>query len=248
VTTINSENAYFTGDVTISGAFVIPGGLSSALTFTGGSTASYDGSTPVSIPIPYSWAQANTLAATSLPTVGTAGTYAGFNVDTYGRVTGYAAPTIPNYAQYDASNAWSATQAFVGITFTSASYSSDKRYKTNIKDMPSVLNTIQSLRPRTYYFNHKGEKGNRIGFVAQEAEAINNPLINTLVKQDSKGYYSFDYGTLSTVAIKGIQELIDTNAILEKRVTDLEDKLERCTALIKELLVEYAKDHKDESK
>lgn len=109
---------------------------------------------------------------------------------------------------------------------TTGAYSatSDERLKENVRDLDSITPRLMQLRPITY--QHKGdlERRDRIGFLAQELQAIFPEFVlhipNKILRTNDKGELieddasdgipdklGIDYSGLSVIALKAIQEL-----------------------------------------
>ncbi|MHA2028026.1 MAG: tail fiber domain-containing protein [Candidatus Kariarchaeaceae archaeon] len=90
-------------------------------------------------------------------------------------------------------------------TWTQAS---DKRYKSNVKPLLSLLDRVQLLQPVNYSWNKEEypEKnfsdGKQIGLIAQEVEEIFPELVET----NKDGYKSIDYSKLSVLLIQAMKE------------------------------------------
>jgi len=78
---------------------------------------------------------------------------------------------------------------------------SDARGKENIQDIHYGIETVLALMPRQY--DVKSDNSHAIGFVAQEVL----PIIPELVHGSEKKGYGLDYGTLTAVLVKAIQQL-----------------------------------------
>ncbi len=78
---------------------------------------------------------------------------------------------------------------------------SDKRNKTNIKDIPYGLSTVMSLSPKEY--DLKSDGAHAIGFIAQDVKEI----IPELVFEEKEGaFLTLDYASMVTVLVKAMQE------------------------------------------
>jgi hypothetical protein len=99
---------------------------------------------------------------------------------------------------------------YVGGTVIS---SSDIRLKTNIRELPSVLNKLDNIR--TVYYNnkvgegtlrdgHASEQDNHIGFLAQDFE---NDFPELLKHDSADAYYALDYSRVTVLLMKCIKEL-----------------------------------------
>jgi len=87
---------------------------------------------------------------------------------------------------------------------------SDKRLKTNIEKMPTVLKKIMQLNPSVYEFkaNNPGHEKS-MGFIAQEVKVLFPELVNVLEEKPGHGMnelHTMNYSGFGVLAIKGIQE------------------------------------------
>jgi len=116
----------------------------------------------------------------------------------------------------------------------SAIYSSDERFKKEIKPLNEVSSKVLKMNPvsfkmRTEEFPDKHlPKGNQIGFIAQELEKLFPEFVNT----NDEGYKTIDYGKLTTILVKAfqeqnlkIEELENKLKQIEKQNAELKDKL-----------------------
>lgn len=108
---------------------------------------------------------------------------------------------------------------------------SDKRIKSQIRDLNGALDKILLLKPKTYFhhstevdssgalINFKSQLGEHtIGFIAQEVYE-NIPEAVTKPKDESTDLWSMDYDKLIPVLVKAVQEQQDI-------INDLTQKLE----------------------
>jgi hypothetical protein len=85
---------------------------------------------------------------------------------------------------------------------------SDIRYKTNLSPVSGALNNLLQLNPIFYHWNKEAfpekqfDDRRQLGLSAQEVEAFYPEVVQT----DANGYKSVDYGRLTVVLIKAIQE------------------------------------------
>jgi hypothetical protein len=113
------------------------------------------------------------------------------------------------------------------FSFNDGSYyqASDRRLKTNVEAMPSVLQKISQLKPSAYQYLPPATKpgartalaapdkpaaGNALkyGFIAQEVREVFPMLVHNHVdKARNLDLYTVDYSGFGVIAIKGIQEL-----------------------------------------
>ncbi len=129
----------------------------------------------------------------------------------------------------------------------SLTQNSDRRLKTDIKDLNYGLNTILQLNPVSYYWKkHRDSQSHRsLGLIAQEVQPILKELIS--VGRDENKTLSLDYVSLVPVLIKGMQEqqaIIETQA---KKIEALEKKEKLYASLEARLsALETAKTNEDE--
>ena len=100
---------------------------------------------------------------------------------------------------------------------------SDRRLKENIQQMDAVLPRVMQLRPTHYNFKADAQKHKQSGFIAQELEQLFPTLVSTVPGRE-KGDPStsgIDYGGLSVIAIKAIQELQAEVVALRKEIDQL---------------------------
>lgn len=101
---------------------------------------------------------------------------------------------------------------------------SDYRLKENIIEMPSMLNRINQLKP--IQFNYLNDNQDSLGFLAHEfKEVFSNNAIVSGEKDDVEKYQSLDYGKITPICIKGIQELSQKNTELQNKVLELENEI-----------------------
>lgn len=87
---------------------------------------------------------------------------------------------------------------------TALSCASDVRLKKDIKDTHYGLEDVLKLRAVDYKWKTQTSNDNRLGFIAQEVEAIIPELVTT---DPNTGYKSLAYGNFSPVLVRAIQEL-----------------------------------------
>jgi Chaperone of endosialidase len=115
---------------------------------------------------------------------------------------------------------------------------SDKRFKTDITPLPSLLDKVMLLRPVEYNMRAESSDNEKsIGFIAQEVNALFPELITiiqdtTLGYQDIPDLHMMKYDAVGPIAIKAIQEqqekvkkLQDQNAALRLRIEAFKKKL-----------------------
>jgi hypothetical protein len=122
--------------------------------------------------------------------------------------------------------------AWVGwISSVNGSYNaiSDKRLKTNIRPMETILDRVMQLKVSRYeYIKNNPSKIQSIGFIAQEVEPLFPEVVSKQETNDPnaeiKDQYGMDYAGMSVIAIKAIQEQQKIIEQLTKRIEELEQK------------------------
>jgi hypothetical protein len=107
------------------------------------------------------------------------------------------------------------------IQATNVTFTSDARFKTNIRPLGSALASVLALRGVRYEWNalgvqHGGTAGaGQVGLIAQEVEAIYPELVST----DAQGYKAVNYAQLTPVLLEALKELKAENDALQARTT-----------------------------
>lgn len=101
--------------------------------------------------------------------------------------------------------------------------SSDRRLKTDIEELGSVLGDLEDIDPVRFRF--KEDTGHpsdpQIGLVAQEVQKA----FPELVKETTGGYLSLAYPKFSAVLLKGMQEQQREIEEQEKKIHELENRI-----------------------
>jgi hypothetical protein len=119
---------------------------------------------------------------------------------------------------YQASAAGSPATLSTSGVWTNAS---DFRGKENITDIDYGLATVSALKPRQY--DVKSDGSHRLGFVAQELiEHIPEVVHVSMTDKDGSDWYGVDYGSITAVLVKAIQEQQALIQTLTARVAALE--------------------------
>jgi hypothetical protein len=87
-----------------------------------------------------------------------------------------------------------------------AYYSSDKRYKENIKPIENALDKVKAINGVTFNWNEKSHKetGKKdVGVIAQEVEEVFPEIVETR----TNGYKAVDYQKLTAVLIESVKDL-----------------------------------------
>ena len=103
-----------------------------------------------------------------------------------------------------------------GGTWTDAS---DIAYKKDITDATYGITTVKAMQPRFYYMKDDAieDDGRQLGFIAQELEAV----VPEVVSGDD-GSKGVEYGHLTAVLTKALQEAVAKIETLEAKVAALE--------------------------
>ena len=116
------------------------------------------------------------------------------------------------YAQLNAAGMW---------------INSDRRLKRNELPMATVLDRIGRLRPLSYEMTTESNGLRRIGFFAQELQTEFPELVEHTPNRTGETMLSVNYGSMSVVALKAIQEQQQQIAAMKAEKTDLEARLSR---------------------
>ena len=92
---------------------------------------------------------------------------------------------------------------------------SDKKLKTNVKDIDYGLDTVMKLKPKQY--DWKKDDRHDIGFIAQEVEEVIPEIVKDNEWFDDK-VKTMDYEKLTAVLIKAVQEQ-------QEQINELKEKL-----------------------
>lgn len=110
---------------------------------------------------------------------------------------------------------------------------SDKRYKTEIHDLTYGLNEILQLRPISFKWKDKPEKGLKLGLIAQEVQYILKEVVS--VGDDENQTLGITYTDIIPVLIKGIQEQEEKINTLEIENKELKNRLLKIEELLQKL-------------
>ena len=121
------------------------------------------------------------------------------------------------------------------------SFTSDKRWKDKIRELPYGLDLVMQLNSVDYIRKNNDNKTREMGFIAQDVEALLTKIGYTdqgFLHKDDKGFMSLRYNdfiALLTKAIQEQQEIIDDlkkenkqqNIKIESQSTDIKSLLSR---------------------
>ena len=107
--------------------------------------------------------------------------------------------------------------------------SSDRKLKKDIVSMPSILSKVNSLDVYSYRFKWQTEeeKQRSIGFMAQDVRELFPELVYESTFDDGEeSWLQMDYAGMSVIAIKAIQEQQSVIDQQNKKIEELERKVE----------------------
>ena len=99
---------------------------------------------------------------------------------------------------------------------------SDANYKTDIRDIESMLPLLRQLELKAYSFKYDSTQAPQLGFIAQEVREV----LPEVVSEDEEGNLSMSYSQFSVVAIKALQEQDRQIADLEADLVEIIAQLE----------------------
>lgn len=106
------------------------------------------------------------------------------------------------------------------LTANSFIYSSDQRLKTDIKPLAdNTLEKVKQIQPVSFSWKNGGDK--EIGFIAQDVEQYYPELVTTDPNTGMKG---MEYGNMTAVLLKAIQEQQEQIDQLKQEVETLKNK------------------------
>lgn len=162
------------------------------------------------------------------------------NYGLYGRALG----SNYNYGIYATADGgvYNVAGYFAGDVYAAGSYTgSDKKLKKDIKTEEKVMDKIRSLKPVLY--NYKTDEFKTLnlpktvqhGFVAQDVKEIfpemvksmKDPALNNGKSVNSDDFLAINYTMFIPVLAKGLQEQQEYIEKLERRITDLENTLQK---------------------
>lgn len=101
---------------------------------------------------------------------------------------------------------------------------SDKRYKTEIASLGSVLPLILKLEPKSYRYKNDPKELTSLGFIAQDVLKLYPHLVE--YDSDRSDFMGLNYQGFSVLAIKAVQELSEKLEDEEEKNRQLENRLE----------------------
>jgi hypothetical protein len=108
---------------------------------------------------------------------------------------------------------------------------SDRRFKENIEYLPSIIDKVNQLGLYSYTIKSDENKTPNIGVIAQEVQEYFPELVSHLEDR-----LAVNYGQLSVVALKAIQELSDENDELKSKVQHQQEELQQLQLKVDQLI------------
>jgi hypothetical protein len=99
-----------------------------------------------------------------------------------------------------------------GGLYSTQTYCSDSRIKTEVETIENALDTVRKLEPVEFNWNDvyltmrgslPAEKHHAIGFIAQKVQTYLPELVRV---NPNTGYYEINYGTLNSILVEAIKE------------------------------------------
>ena len=134
--------------------------------------------------------------------------------------TGFLRPMSDNVFDLGASTyRWDDIYATNGVIQTS-----DKRQKSDIQEMDYGLNTVMKMRPVTYLWKDKPERGRKVGLIAQDLLDIVPEIVN--IGDDEDKTLGLNYAEITPILIKAFQEQQSEMESMKKEINDLKKLIE----------------------
>ena len=100
---------------------------------------------------------------------------------------------------------------------------SDKRLKENIEDVDEdCSNIVRKINVKTFNMKGDEQKKNHIGFIADELKEILPEKFEAIV-DNSNEHLSVNYGKMTAILMKALQEEMNKRVRIESRLFELED-------------------------
>ena len=108
---------------------------------------------------------------------------------------------------------------------------SDFRQKKEIEDVGYGLSEILKLRPVSYKWKEGSDESTHLGLIAQEVQKVVGEVV--VVGDDENSSLGLRYQELIPVLINAIKELQSENESRERKVADMQNRLETLENLMK---------------
>ena len=124
------------------------------------------------------------------------------------------------YVQFRDSGGTQGSISGTGAGTVAYNTSSDERLKQNIQDTDSKWDLVKSLQVRDYEWKKSGKQDT--GFIAQELHDKWAQPVKVGGEDVTNDPWSVDYGKLTPILTKALQEAMEKIESLEARITALE--------------------------
>lgn len=115
---------------------------------------------------------------------------------------------------------------------------SDRRLKTNIQDMPELLENYMRLQPVEYEMKNDNSHRKVLGFIAQDVQKLFPDLVTLTIKDNRQPYpgidslYGLDYNGFRLLTIKALQEQQQKIKSMQVENEELEKRIEAAEKLL----------------
>jgi Chaperone of endosialidase len=116
-------------------------------------------------------------------------------------------------------------------SITSYSTTSDERLKENIRPSAKGLNEVMKIQVRDYNFKSKPGR-NETGFIAQQLYTVLPDVVTRGGEDPAKDPWTVDYGRVTPLLTRAIQEQQVEIGVLKKRLKVLEAENTKLTAIV----------------
>jgi Chaperone of endosialidase len=116
-------------------------------------------------------------------------------------------------------------------SITSYSTTSDERLKENIRPSAKGLNEVMKIQVRDYNFKSKPGQ-NETGFIAQQLYTVLPDVVTRGGEDPAKDPWTVDYGRVTPLLTRAIQEQQVEIGVLKKRLKVLEAENTKLTAIV----------------
>ncbi len=100
---------------------------------------------------------------------------------------------------------------------------SDRRLKTEIAALGTILPKLMKLQASTYQFSETPSDKGMVGFIAQDVEDVFPDLVYF---DTEKKYFGLNYADFGVLAVKGLQELAEKLTLERNRNDQLREELD----------------------
>jgi hypothetical protein len=121
-------------------------------------------------------------------------------------------------------------------------HTSDRKLKTNIQNLSSILPSIMALEAKSYTYKEDKTQTPQIGFIAQDVEKVFPQFVNAPAKgMEDRMNYTMDYSGFGVIAVKAIQEQQEIIEGQQKRISQLESELTAIKTALEQAGIEISK-------